>query len=111
MKIMHDMELDDEDKLDHPMPMSVGMSPKPDYPYGLRISLTDKELRKLGVDPEEACVGGTVHLFAMAEITSVSKNDTGDGPCCCVELQIQKLGVESEDEENETVDEAEDSED
>lgn len=99
MKIMHDMELDDEDKLDAMMP--IAMSKKPDYPFGLRISLSEKELEKLGVDPAEAYVGGTVHLFAMAEITSVSKTEDGNGDCCRVEMQIQKLGVESEDEENE----------
>ena len=106
MQIMHDMEMDDDEKLDAAMP---AMAMKPDYPYGLRISLTDKELAKMGLDPEEAEVGGTVHIFGMAEITSVSKTDDGNGKCCRIEMQIQKLGVESEDAENEEADQAEDN--
>ena len=35
------MELDDEDKLDAIMP--IPMDNKPDFPYGLRICLTEKE--------------------------------------------------------------------
>ena len=105
MQIMPDMEMDDDEKLDAAMP---AMAMKPDYPYGLRISLTDKELAKMGLDPEEAEVGGTVHIFGMAEITSVSKTDDGNGKCFRIELQIQKLGVESEDAENEENEDAED---
>jgi hypothetical protein len=97
MRHMTDMELDDDDKLDAAMP---AMAMRPDYPYGLRISLTEKDLAKMGLDHEEAEVGGTVHIFGMAEITSVSKTDDGNGKCCRIEMQIQKLGVESEDAEN-----------
>ena len=104
MRHMTDMEMDDDAKLDAAVPT---LAMRPDYPYGLRITLTDKELEKMGLDHEEAEVGGTVHLFGMAEITSVSKTDDGNGKCCRVELQIQKLGIESEDAENEENDEAE----
>jgi hypothetical protein len=98
MRVMKSMELDDEDKLDTAMP--IAMPDKPDYPYGLRITLTDKELAKLDLDHKDAEVGGTVHLFAMARITSVSENNTGNGDKCCrIELQIEDLGIESEDAE------------
>ena len=89
---MVDMELDDEDKIDAPTPK------KPDYPYGLRICLTHKELEKLGLEADCA-IGDSVDLRALAEVTSVSKNDYGDGPECRVELQIKKLAVENEDDE------------
>ncbi len=95
------MELDDEDKQDTVTPYP--MPDKPDFPYGLRISLTDKEFEKLGIDEQSAEVGGTVHLHAMARITSVNhtQNDGGD-KCCRVELQIESLAIDSfEDEEDE----------
>jgi len=76
---------------------------QPRYPWGLCLVLTDKELDKLGLDA--SCeVGDTIHLFAMAKVTSVSCNETEGGKNCRVELQITSLGVESEDEENEAAD-------
>lgn len=100
MRVMKSMELDDEDKLDTAMP--IAMPDKPDYPYGLRITLTDKELAKLDLDHTDAEVGGTIHGFFMARITSVSENEVNGGEKCCrIELQIENLGIESEDAENE----------
>lgn len=95
---MKSMEYDDEDSMDAAMP--IPMSEKPRYPYNLRISLTDKELAKLQLDHTEAEVGGMVHGCFMARITSVSSNETDDGERRCVELQIENLGIASEDEEN-----------
>lgn len=93
------MELDDEDQSEYPQPIS--MSDKPRFPYGLRISLTEKELSKLGFDATEMVVGGLFHLHGMARITSVSTNERqGGDPGCCVEAQIEDLEIESEDEEN-----------
>ena len=74
-----------------------------EYPYGLSICLTQDELDKLGLDAE--CeVGDFIHLFALAKVTSVSMNDTGDGQKCRVELTLTHLGCEDEDEENEEED-------
>lgn len=104
MNPMVDMEMDDEDQLDAPQPYP--MSGKPKYPYGLCISLTEKELKKLDLDPSDAFVGGTIHLHAMAKITSLSAADSAPspysdgGPCCRLELQITDLCIESEDQEN-----------
>lgn len=100
MRTMTSMEMDDEDKLDAVMPYP--MSDKPDYPYGLRICLTEKELDKMGLDHRDAVVGGTIHGHFLARITSVSSNeDENSGSGCRVELQITDLDIESEDEENE----------
>ena len=96
---MVSMELDDEDKLDAIMP--IPMDNKPDFPYGLRICLTEKELDKLELDHSDAIVGGMVHGHFMAKITSVSMTETDGEKCCRVELQIEDLSIESEDEENE----------
>jgi hypothetical protein len=87
-----DLELDDEDKLDAIMP--IPMADKPDYPYGTRITLTDKELKKLKLD-DECDVGDLIDFRAMAEVTSISK----DGDNCRIELQIQKIALEDESKE------------
>lgn len=88
-----DMELDDDDKMDAVMPYP--MPDKPDYPYGLRICLTHAELQKLGLEAD--CeVGDYLDLRAFATVTSVTKTEGSDGPCCRVEMQIEKLAVEDE---------------
>lgn len=100
---MVDMELDDESMLDmsFPMPMAVGEK-RPRYPYNLMISLTDVELTKLKLS-HDAEVGDVIDLRAFAVVTSVSKSDTEhSGKSCRVELQIQKLAVENEADEDET---------
>lgn len=97
-RAMTSMELDDEDKMDALTP--IAMPEKPDFPYGLRICLTEKELEKLGIDHTEAFVGGMVHGFFMARVTSVSCEQREGKDCCRLELQIEDLGLESEDEEN-----------
>lgn len=98
MQVMHSMELDDDDKLDAVMPLP--MANKPDYPYGLKICLTEKEFAKLGLDAADAVVGGLFHMHAMARITSVSMTDGDDGKCCRVECQIEEMSIENEDAEN-----------
>lgn len=98
MRVMKSMELDDEDKMDALMP--IPMPDKPDYPYGLRICLTEKEFKKLGLDAADAVVGGIFHLHGLARITSVHASDGEGGQCCRVEAQIEDLDIESEDSEN-----------
>lgn len=94
---MVDMELDDDAKLDTVMPLPVQT---PDYPYGLRICLTQRELDKLGLEAD--CeIGDFIDLRAFGEVTSISKNDGPNGPDCRVEIQLQRLGLEREDVENE----------
>ena len=94
---MVDMELDDEDKLDAAMP--IPMPAKPDYPYGLRICLTEKELEKLDLDHSEAFYGGTVHGHFMGRITNIDAGEGENGPRCRIEIQIERLAIESEDDE------------
>lgn len=96
--VLQSMELDDEDKLEEVAPVTREV---PDYPWGLRICLTEKELAKLGLDPTEAFVGGTIHGHFMAEITSVSSNQINGEECRRLEMQITQLAIESEDEEDE----------
>lgn len=102
LRPMVSMEMDDEDQLAAPMP--IAMPNKPEFPYGLRICLTEKEFEKLKLDPSAAVVGGMFHLHALARITSVSMNqnntDMGSDENIRVEAQIEDLAIESEDGEN-----------
>lgn len=90
-----DMEMDDEDKLDSIMPISVKDMDKPEYPWGLRISITDKEFDKLGLDPSEGILGGFVTGKFIGKVTSmsISSGEGGDG-CCRCEIQIQQLCID-----------------
>jgi hypothetical protein len=93
---MTDMALTDEERDEMSMPLP--MPEKPRYPFGLRICLTDSELEKLKLEPD--CeIGDVIDLRAFATVTSVSKNDGPDGPCCRIELQIEKLSVEPESDD------------
>ena len=96
---MTSMEYEDEDKLDACCPMP--MPSRPDFPYGLRITLTDKELDKLKIDHADAFVGGIFHGHFMARITSVSADENSGGKSCRLEAQIEDLSIESESEEDE----------
>lgn len=80
--------------------MSPAEMPQPVYPYGLCLCLSQDELDKL--DLENDCEpGDMLHMHCLAKVTSVSKNDTTDGPKTRVELQITAIACESEDDENE----------
>lgn len=89
---MVDLELDDESKMDSPMP--IAMASKPDYPYGLRICLCSEQLTKLGLDAD--CeVGDTLEFRAVGRVTSVSKSDDSMmGPQSRVELQIEQMSYD-----------------
>lgn len=93
---MVDLALDQEEALE-----AVAFHP-PRYPYGLCISLCEKELDKLDIHEDELSVGSVLHLHCMAKVTSISERDDAVcGPTSRVELQITHIASESEDEENE----------
>lgn len=71
----------------------------PQYPYGLKVSLCEKELEKLRLDVSDASVGDLVDMRCFGTITSISQNDGPDGPCCRVEIQIERMAVENEETE------------
>lgn len=98
MTTMKSMALDEEDQYDYAMPIST--PDKPEFPYELRISLTDKTMKKLGLDPSVALggIGDTVMIHAMARITSASidQREGQDEPCARVELQIESMALGDE---------------
>ncbi len=73
----------------------------PKYSYGLSLCFDQETLDKLDLDHGDVEVGDLLHLFAMAEVTSVSKNDTGSGEQCRIELQLTHIGLEDESSEYE----------
>lgn len=77
-----------------PTPLNV-----PCYSYGLSLCFDQETLDKLNLDNEDVEVGDMLHLFAMAEVTSVSKQDTGRGEQCRVELTLTHIGLENENQE------------
>ncbi len=94
------LELDDEDQMDMAIPMPSGKSLQPQYPWGLRISLTETELAKLGLDHSDAKVGDYLEFRARACVTSTSESKKEDGGSMCrVELQIESMCVCGGDED------------
>lgn len=109
MQTMTDMVLTDEERKDlYPACTAVDIPMQPQYPYGLRITLTGEELEKLGLGYNDAEVGGMVHGHFMARVTSCSEDKRQDGSTSCrVEMQIEALTIESEDAENDEEEAAE----
>ena len=87
-----DLELSDDDKLDTLMPLPMA---RPDYPCGTRIVLCDPELDKLGLDAD-CDEGDMIDMRCFGVVTSVHKENGNNR----VEIQIQKMSVENEMEED-----------
>lgn len=93
---MVDMELTDEEKIDSNRPIPC---PTPDYPYGLRLCLGEREIKKLKLDgvPD---VGDLMDMRCFGTITSVSQEPGPDGEKQRrVEIQIERIAIEDEDHE------------
>ena len=88
-------------KVSSPMDAPAG----PVYGYGLCLRLEREDLEKLGMDEDLPEVGDTIHIMAMAKVTSVSERENqlpnGEKKSdCCVELQLTHMGAEDEDMED-----------
>lgn len=90
---MVSMELDDDEKLDFCVPSC----PRPDFPYGLRICFSEKELKKLELEIPE--IGDMIDLRAMGTVTSVTIDKTDGEDRCRVEIQIERIALENENKE------------
>lgn len=97
---MTDMTRSDDEKtaahLESMFPPSVNT---PDVPPGLCNCLTESDLEKLNLD-DEVEVGDYLHGRVMWKVTAVSKNNTGNGMKCRVEMSIVAMAVD-EDESSE----------
>lgn len=88
-----------EDAADRDEMIPMATLPKaPDYPWGLRIRLTHKELEKLGLEAD-CDIGDLVDMRCMGEVTSVSKVEVDGNASCCVELQITAMSVAPDDDQ------------
>ena len=68
----------------------------PRFPFGLRVSLNDESLDKLGMK-ELPKVGEQKSLVAMVEVVEVSEHDSAGGkPRRRVELQITDMVLEKD---------------
>lgn len=94
MRKMVDLERTPEEKVEAMMPAAYSGG---DYASGLCICLTQDELDKLDLDYSDVDIGDTLHVFAFAEVRSVSKTDGG----CRLEMVITHMGLEDEDKETE----------
>ena len=81
----------EKEKYDSPC-VAPGMD---DYGYGLRIRLGERELAKLGIELPK--VGTRIRLEAIAKVVEVSSNSRNDKTDRSLELQIQKLDLDSAD--------------
>lgn len=72
----------------------IPMPDRPDYPYGLRITFSEKELKRLGLGVPE--FGDMIDMRVFATVTSVSEDKTHSGETTRVEMQIEKISAESE---------------
>lgn len=90
-----DMARSAQEQKDSAIPMMMN---EPLYDYGLHLCLNNESLEKLNLDTDVE-VGDLLDFRALAKVTSVSKNDTGDGEKCRVELTLTHIGVENESTE------------
>lgn len=74
------------------------MMPENKYPYGLRISLSQDDLEKLGIDHEDFEIGDVFPLDILAKVVGKNANEAEGGEAnCCVSLQITHIGAEEEE--------------
>ena len=97
---MVDVALTEEEQLEMVSPCPPDIANAPKYPYGLCITLDEKTLEKLGLDDDPE-VGDVIDLRAFATVTCVSRNESAGGDLRRrIELQIEKLAVEDEADED-----------
>ncbi len=85
---MVNMKLSDQAYKDQPQAIAYD---KPQYPYGLEISLDNDCLAKLGID-EVPEVGDVLTLKAKVIVKSTMESDSlNGGENCCMSLQITDM--------------------
>lgn len=65
-----------------------------DYPYGLKLYLSDSILDKLGIEDLPA-LGAEMMITAKVRVTAVSSREAGDDADQNMELQITALAMDS----------------
>jgi hypothetical protein len=98
---MIDMKLTNQAKGDATMLAEADKPEGPEYPYGLRISLDNDSLTKLGMN-ELPALDAEFTLTAKVCVVSVSQHESqgSDKPHRSVDLQIEMMALASEDAGN-----------
>lgn len=81
----------------------------PRYPYGLRLTLTENEIEKLGIFPGELGLDQEVDVQAKARVKSIEERAAeggAPGASAYVELQITRMQVDTAPTFDEAWDEA-----
>lgn len=78
------------DEMNKPMDAT---SDRPEYPYGLCLSLEDESIKKLGIDYGTCRVGKTYNIIATAVVKGMTTRDNDHSSSKYLELQIQKMEV------------------
>lgn len=87
---MANMKMDKSEAEAH-MPTAVADSPE--YPYGLRLELTEEAIGKLGLNSLPK-VGSKMAINARVEVSSASQYDSKEGgKRRSISLQITDLGL------------------
>jgi len=71
------------------------------YPWGLRLTLNNEELKKLGLKIKDLEIDTAINISAKALITSLSSDqniENKEGTRNRVELQITDLSIESSED-------------
>lgn len=99
---MHDMSLSEYDRKEM---IASPVEKAEKYPHGLRLSLSSKELAKLGAG-DKPQVDAMIDFKASAKVIEVRKKDMEDDRGeYCIELQIVGMElIKKEDEEKSAVD-------
>ena len=95
-----DLRYNDEDREDDmmtaPAGIAFGRQPKPQYPYSMKVSFSEKELRKMKCSARDFKVGEILDIRAMGAVTAVREEEGN----CCVEVQLERIACENEDDES-----------
>lgn len=89
---MVSMKRSPEEKRKDETLMTAPSMDAPDYPWGLRLHLSEKELSKLGI--EGANVGDVFTMAASVKVVSASMSEAeGSGKMASVELLVTDMGL------------------
>lgn len=91
------MALTDAEKAEERGEMAMGGPSDmdmPDYPWGLRLRLTERELGKMGIDMP--ALGTLLSIAGSGKVVSTSQNEQDGDECCTVEIVVTDLGLAPE---------------
>lgn len=92
-----DMKLSKKAKSDSKAMTMMGGEAAPNYPYGLRLSLGNDELKKLpGL--KKIAMDDAVTIRAVGHIVATRQQDTAEGKERSIEIQIEKLSINGEED-------------